>query len=234
MENIADALKMAGSVVLFVLALSITALAFTQAREGIDAILKYSDREYLTIKGDSRYYYLSNENDTSRYVGKETIIPAIYIAYKESYKIVFKFPDGDGYYLFEQKVTTNNNQTETKKICTIDLLKQSIANDLSSREFLDGILYGDYIVDGKEDSNAYKRKFGINPNGQSLYEYLTEKEKSGRYKIKETIGTYYIEDLEDAVNKRNDKYSNGEIKDPNISEINKQEKRVITYTFELK
>lgn len=215
MENIVDALKMAGSVLLFVLALSITALAFTQAREGIDTILKYSDREYLTIKGDSRYYYLSSENDTSRYVGKETIIPAIYRAYKENYKIVFEFPDD--YYLFEQKVTTNNNQTETKKICTIDLLKQSIANDLSSREFLYGILYGDYIVDGNKNLEAYKRKFQINPNSvMCLYDYLTKKEEN--YKIKETIGIYYIEDLED--------------EDPNISEVNKQEKRVITYTFE--
>ena len=86
-ENIADALKMAGSVLLFVMGLSIAILAFSQARESMDIVLSYSDRESLSIEGDSRFYYLSNDNDTSRYVGKETIIQAIYRAYKENYKI---------------------------------------------------------------------------------------------------------------------------------------------------
>ena len=230
MENIVDALKMAGSVLLFVLALSITALSFSQAREGIDTILKYSDREYLMIKGDSRYYYLSNENDTSRYVGKETIIPAMYRAYKENYKIVFEFPDD--YYLFKQDITNINNEIETKKFSTIDLLNQSIANDLSSREFLNGIVYGKYDANDKINNlDEYKTKFRIEPyTGKKLFEYLTEKESN--YKIKETIGTYYIEDLNEYVDRRNDKYENGEVENPNIADINKQEKRVITYTFE--
>ena len=101
-ENIADALKMAGSVLLFVMGLSIAILAFSQARESMDIVLSYSDRESLSIEGNPRFYYLSKDNDTSRYVGKETIIPAIYRAYKENYKIVFKFPDD--YYLFKQEV----------------------------------------------------------------------------------------------------------------------------------
>ena len=84
-ENIADALKMAGSVLLFVMGLSIAILAFSQARESMDIVLSYSDRESLSIEGNPRFYYLSKDNDTSRYVGKETIIPAIYRAYKENY-----------------------------------------------------------------------------------------------------------------------------------------------------
>ena len=88
-DNVADALKMAGSVLLFVLGLSISILALTQAREAIDIVLSYSDRETLTIENDPRYYYVAHDNDTSRYVGKETIIPAIYRAYKENYKIIY-------------------------------------------------------------------------------------------------------------------------------------------------
>ena len=102
MENAVDALKMAGSVLLFVIALSVAILSFTNARQAIDSVLEYSDRESLTIEGDPRFYYLSGgNNDTSRYVGKETIIPAIYRAYKENYKIVFKFNDVDTYYLYK-------------------------------------------------------------------------------------------------------------------------------------
>lgn len=70
-ENIADALKMAGSVLLFVMGLSIAILAFSQARESMDIVLSYSDRESLSIEGNPRFYYLSKDNDTSRYVGKK-------------------------------------------------------------------------------------------------------------------------------------------------------------------
>jgi len=44
------------------------------------------------------------------------------------------------------------------------------------------------------------------------------------YKIKESLGTYYQDDLTTAEDI-------GEIESPNINEVNKVEKRVITYTF---
>jgi hypothetical protein len=47
-----------------------------------------------------------------------------------------------------------------------------------------------------------------------LYQYLTEKEST--YKIKEYLGTYYIEDV------------NGTSE---VNAVNKTEKRVITYEF---
>ena len=200
-ENIADALKMAGSVLLFVMGLSIAILAFSQARESMDIVLSYSDRESLSIERDPRFYYLSNDNDTSRYVGKETIIPAIYRAYKENYKIVFKFPDD--YYLFE------------KEISTLDLANQSLSSDLESRQFLNGIIYGVFTYEDGKTKTDYISKFNIKPNNVCLYNYLTEKEK--KYKIKESLGTYYIEDVNETREKVND--------------VNKTEKRVITYEF---
>ena len=44
MENAAEALKMAGAVLLFVLALSVAIVSFGQARETADTILDYRDR----------------------------------------------------------------------------------------------------------------------------------------------------------------------------------------------
>lgn len=211
-ENIADALKMAGSVLLFVMGLSIAILAFSQARESMDIVLSYSDRESLSIEGDSRFYYLSKDNDTSRYVGKETIIPAIYRAYKENYKIVFKFPDD--YYLFKQEVKNAKGLNEEKEISTLDLANQSLSSDLASRQFLNGIIYGDFEYENEKSKNDYINKFKITPNDISLYQYLTEKEST--YKIKEYLGTYYIEDV------------NGTSE---VNAVNKTEKRVITYEF---
>lgn len=207
MENAVEALKMAGSVLLFVIALSVAILAFTQSRQAIDAVLKYSDRESLTIEGDSRFYYLSNKSDTSRYVGKETIIPTIYRAYKENYKIIFKFPDD--HYLFK---------SNGKEVHKIDLASQSIGSDQSSRKFIEGILYG------ADELQAFKQTFKIEPHSIPLYTYLTEKERQS-YKIKEELGTYYMEDLKTEPEDDSEK--------SNIEEVNKQEKRVITYTFEL-
>ena len=214
-ENIADALKMAGSVLLFVMGLSIAILAFSQARESMDIVLSYSDRESLSIEGDSRFYYLSKDNDTSRYVGKETIIPAIYRAYKENYKIVFKFPDD--YYLFKQEVKNAKGLNEEKEISTLDLANQSLSSDLTSRQFLNGIIYGDFEYENEKSKNDYINKFKITPNDISLYQYLTDlTEKESTYKIKEYLGTYYIEDV------------NGTSE---VNAVNKTEKRVITYEF---
>ena len=212
MENAADALKMAGSVLLFVMGLSIAILAFSQARESMDIVLSYSDRESLSIEGNPRFYYLSKDNDTSRYVGKETIIPAIYRAYKENYKIVFKFPDD--YYLFKQEVKNAKGLNKEKKISTLDLANQSLSSDLASRQFLNGIIYGDFEYENEKSKNDYINKFKITPNDISLYQYLTEKEST--YKIKEYLGTYYIEDV------------NGTSE---VNAVNKTEKRVITYEF---
>ena len=206
MENAADALKMAGSVLLFVMALSICVVAFSQARESIDLILAYSDRESLTIENDSRFYYLSSDSDTSRYVGKETIIPAIYRSYKENYKIVFEFDDD--YYLFEK----NGEQIKTIYLATEGL---GIPNNLE-RAFLNGIIYHDFS--SFENSKAeYEKTFEIkiDTTKQSLFEYLSSKEASK--KIKESLGTYYVQDVGGTSTE--------------VEEVNKTEKRVITYEF---
>ena len=208
MENAVDALKMSGSVLLFVLALSVAILSFTNARKAIDTVLSYSDRETLTIENDERFYYVADNKNRNRYVGKETIIPALYRAYKENYKIVFDF--GDDYYLFKQ---------DGEEVKTIDLSKQRISNDNASRQFLNGIIYGEYE---NSDKSKYINQFGITPNENSLYNQLSEIE--GKKKIKEELGTYYIEDL-----KTNDQDDSEKSK---ITEVNKTEKRVITYTVE--
>lgn len=69
--------------------------------------------------------------------------------------------------------------------------------------------------------NDYITLFRITPNSTNLYNYLTSKESN--YKIEEKLGTYYIEDLKTDPLDTSQK--------SNISEVNKQEKRVITYIF---
>ncbi len=82
MENATEALKMAANVLIFVLALSISMNAFASVRRTSEIILTYKDREY-------DYSYVT-EGENERIVSSETIVPSIYKAYKENYKIVFK------------------------------------------------------------------------------------------------------------------------------------------------
>ena len=91
MENAADALKMAAWVLIFVVALSIIINAFGMARQTTDILISYNDNEYYTD-------YVE-QGSTERKVGYETIIPAIYRAYKENYKIIFLNNDGTPIYL---------------------------------------------------------------------------------------------------------------------------------------
>ena len=81
MENAAEALKIAAWVLIFVVALSMCINSFSQARQTMDTILEYNDKEYS-------YTYVEDNGSTERIVGYESIIPTIYRAYKENYKII--------------------------------------------------------------------------------------------------------------------------------------------------
>ena len=213
MENVADALKMAGSVLLFVIGLTIAILAFSQAREAIDSVLRYSDREAFTMQDEEvrkRFYYLSNENDTNRYVGLETIIPSIYRSYKENYKIVFEFPDD--YYLYQDRETG------------LDIKEIDAVNMPDPKEFIDGILYHEY----ETNESDFRRKFGIVKMGtESLYNYIVSHQT--QYNIKESLGVYVQDEIRNPnqVDNTDDEFNISNA----VTDRNKYRKRIITYSF---
>lgn len=196
MENATDALKMAAAVLIFVLALSISINAFGEARRASQVILDYRDREY-------DYTYITS-GTTQRQVGLETIIPSIYKAYKENYKIIFDMQninDKNGLY---SKKNENGNYDE---INYIDLEKEVLGSDKQKEEFIKAIIYGK-----KNISAEYKKEFsdlGINLKDEGIYARIKGK------KVIEKLGVYYQEDIQ------------GE---SNTPDANKTKKRVITYT----
>lgn len=208
MENAADALKMAGAVLLFVLALSVIIFSFGQARENSDIILNYKDRETEYIDGN--YYYTSTGME--RQVNLETIIPTIYRAFLENYKIVFeglnkpiyKIKDPSGNWVDKYTI-----DLETQR----DALYPNVSVGLNSGtnekvEVLKAFLYGDYSTLG--NSAAFETKYHISLSGcEPIYNQLKNKTK-----ITEYLGVYYQSD--------ND----------NVPDINKMEKRIITYKVE--
>lgn len=170
MENAADALKMAAWVLIFVVALSIIINAFGMARQTTDILISYNDNEYYTD-------YVEQGN-TERKVGYETIIPAIYRAYKENYKIIFLNNDGTPIYFYENKNTK-------EQINYIDLEKQNVGNDTAKEEFIK------YIVTGKEINNSqykFENSYDIKNNG--LYNQIKGKQ------FTESLGVYYQEEID--------------------------------------
>lgn len=199
MENVAEALRMAAGVLIFVLALSISINAFGEARQSAQFILDSTDREY-----DYTYINQGNETDTERYVRGETIVPSVYKAYKENYKIIFKDRNGP-VQLYQRK----NKNNKLEDVYCIDLEKEVLGSDEQKENFIKLLFKGtNRFTLNDSDANKKLQENGIylKPNG--LYDII----KGNRFK--ESLGIYYQEDLQ------------GESNTPTA---NRTKKKVITY-----
>ncbi len=215
MENAADALKIAASVLIFVLALSISINAFSQARVASQTVLEYSDREY-------DYTYVENNGGTERIVGAETVIPSIYKAYRENYKIVFKNLEGG---VFQRKDDSGNWQD----VDSIDLQQETLGSETQKAQFILAILYGRACNTIKNENFSYdmssfnfsqfKADFENNSRIR-LYDEGIYGKINGR-NLRENIGVYYQEEVGD----------DGVEDSSNVPEANMTTKRVITYTL---
>ena len=199
MENAAEALRLAALVLIFVLVLSITMNAFSQARQSVDQIVISSDREYLTE-------YVEQSPNTLRIVGAESIVPTIYRAYKENYKILFTFKAPNDDYLYIKK----HNDGTNEKIYYIDLEKENISDEYLKEYIIKRILFGnDLRTKNPAQWNKYESMvtdIEFNPYG------LYNKIKGRTYE--EHLGVYFQEE------------KNGDV---THTTANKSEKRVITY-----
>ena len=91
MENAVEALKMAGFMLLFIVALSITMVTLTQAKTTADSLVKNQDRQetyqYIELaEGETRSF--------SRTVTLSDIIPTLYRYAQEDYAVQFYYANG--------------------------------------------------------------------------------------------------------------------------------------------
>ena len=199
MENAADGIKMAGAVLIFVLAISIIILAFGQVRETADILLDYKDRE-------TTYSYYKPTD--VRYVNMETIIPTIFRSYIDNYKIVIKDSKGEPIELY----SIISNDGSRNHYYSIDLSTLKLADNGKKAEFLCGILYHDYSK--MPGSSNYEKEqyfkttnFGMQIDVPSTS--LSDRLKGNKFK--EYTGIYVYNDA------------------PLIVESMKRTKRIITY-----
>lgn len=197
MENAGEALQIAAAVLIFVLALSISINAFGEARQSAQIVLDYQDREY-------DYTYIVG-NTTQRKVGVEAIVPAIYKAYKENYKIVFDTTKFGSKGLYLKKDKTGNEQG----VNSIDLEKEVLGSDAQKERFIKAILYGP----DPSTRTEFLTNLGIRfLHDEGIYGII----RRNKYTFVEKLGVYYQEELE----------LQGTSNSP---DTNKNKKRVITY-----
>ena len=183
MENATDALKMAGAVLLFVLAISVAIVSFGQVRETADTILNYKDRE-------TTYEYIDEDTTEAlglgRKVSLETAIPSIFRAYLENYKIVFVGLNEPIYTIKISGQDTGIDKYTLDLETSTEYKNVVLANEEQKSEFLYGILYHKF----KENQTEFEKKFNITLPSDSLYNRLTNKT------MIEHLGVYYQDDSE--------------------------------------
>ena len=90
-DNLSDALVMAGAVLIFIIALTVSMSSFSTMRSQIDDIVE-SDSKLDLLMDDGKYLnYLTSQDDGDvRIVGIETIISSLYRVEKENYRVYIK------------------------------------------------------------------------------------------------------------------------------------------------
>lgn len=216
MENAADALKIAFGVLIFVVALSLSIFTFSNARQAIDSIITYRDKT-------QDYVYVKKANNVNRLVSSESIIPAMYKAYTENYKIIFlqKNNSGEEIPLFlYTKTDYRGNTPEKTEVNYVDLLEEDYFNEKEALKHLNALLSKNSL------SEFDKKTSGANP--KTLIEYELNKTTIGnngfynfvsQHTFEERLGEYYQEDV------------NGDA-DSSTLDINKTKKRVVTYVMQ--
>ena len=209
MDNTVEALYIAASVLIFMLALSITLSSFSTFRNDLEDLILADERvDAATItdsSGKTTYInYISGENEC-RTVSIETVVNSMYRVYKENYTIIMKLED---YNYFEN---TSGVLKEYKE----NLLKVASKNQIYKKT-------GDTIIN-KDDNNKIL-VFNIS-NSDNNSEYIHNVFHDGLYdllkdkKFTEYTGVYYQDDVGPSTDS----------KPTGVSDVNKREARIITY-----
>ena len=193
MQNAVEALKMAGFMLLFIIALPITMITLTQAKTTADSLVKNQDRQqsyqYIEVTGDL-------SKSLSRTVTLADIIPTLYRYAQEDYAVQFYTSSGSPLYIYESGQIKNG----------VPVKKNDL--DLDTEHWIENgeTRYEDWR------GNTTKIKQHVD----DVVEYLLANYKNSNFE--EKLGT--TEDYEES-------------QDTNelVPDINKQYKRIITYTL---
>ena len=88
MENVSDALIMAGQVLIFIIALTVCISSFTTLRVGIDNTINQTETIKFAKDSDGYINFIqSRDSGATRIVGAETVVSSLYRSIKEDYTL---------------------------------------------------------------------------------------------------------------------------------------------------
>lgn len=169
MENAAEALKLAGFTLLFVIALSVAMMTIMQAKRTSEQIIAYSDK--------TNYSSTIQENDSyengNRIVSVYDIIPTLYRYNQEKYIVLFKDTNGQSLTVYNGVVKTNSIDQEKISYLNSELETYKEAKWLTStttvKEHVDVIVQNLLAMDNKTyveslhtTNNAYENNSSDN------------------------------------------------------------------------
>lgn len=150
-DNISDAIFLAGSVLVFLIALTICISSFTTLRAGVDKIVEHRENVKMSKNSDAYINYIkSRDSGATRLVGANTVLSSMYRTQKENFEVYVKL----------------NN---TNVLNNLELLGLKIDNDSNDDKILRFTLNkNDSIL---EDSNKMKDFYNLIKE-YSFLEYL--------------------------------------------------------------
>ena len=182
MENVTDALIIAASVLLLIIALSVNIFSFTNIKTQVDGIISERDEIDMAtdISGNYINYYEANDSNAVRTVGIETVMSSIMRVEKESYTVYIYDKNDSSLYLNEKikKLVVKNSKekkfggTEIKEMNDIikisidggnyknltDDTMEALYNNLKGKTFDEYI--GEY-QDNSDKSSANKQTYRV-------------------------------------------------------------------------
>lgn len=140
MENATDALIMAGSVLIFLIALSVCVSSFTTLRTEIDQIIEQTETVDMAQKNGNGEYvnYIKRSDDAIRVVGSETVVSSMYRAKKENYVI---------YIVLKNSLWNSKEFEKIGMIVEIPVIKKSADNIIINKSENVIKLIGSYDFD---------------------------------------------------------------------------------------
>ena len=193
MENAVEALKMAGFMLLFIIALSITMVTLTQAKTTADSLVQNQDRQ------ESYQYIELADGETksfSRTVTLSDIIPTLYRYAQEDYAVQFYQSNGSKLNIYESGQKQNG----------VNIWKNDL--DLDTEHWVEN------GVTRYEEWRGNTTK--IKQHVDDVVEYLLKNYKNSKFE--EKLGT-------------TEEYEESQDTNELVPDINKQYKRIITYTL---
>lgn len=185
-DNLSDALYMAGAILIFVIALTVSMSSFTEMRTQIDEIIEADSKLELVTDEQGYINYMSgkdelNEDLDVRVVGPETVVSSMYRVAKENYIVYIKM---DNIPSEIDTITLSQKGLDAQKYKGTDIIEK---ND----EIIEITINGqnsniDVLL---EDKGLYKAL--IKDNGKKFKEYLgVYQESSGADEANKT--TYRV------------------------------------------